>query len=160
MKNSRQGKILEIIKNNDVENQKQLQEMLVDQGFDTTQATVSRDIKELRLMKALSPGGKYRYIAAQESNDSRFARPSAEKLRNLFIDAVDSIDCGQNTVCVKCTGAMAQAICAAIDAMSETLIESRGIVGTLAGEDTIFILCRDNEAAETLRQILTDMLMG
>ena len=159
MKNSRQGKILELIKNNDVENQKQLQELLIAEGFDTTQATVSRDIKELRLMKALSPSGKYRYISDQPP-DIRTAKPSAEKLRNLFADAVLSIDCGQNTVCVKCADAMAQAICAAIDSMAEALIEPKCIVGTLAGEDTIFILCRENAAAEMLRRNLTDIFMG
>ena len=153
MKNTRQNKILELIKTHDVENQKQLQDMLIAGGFDITQATVSRDIKELRLIKALAPGGNYRYISASSPQDREI------KLSAMFVDAVISIGRGQNVVCVKCAGGMAQAICAAMDAL-EPREESflKGSVGTLAGEDTIFILCCDNASAEQLRQDLTEMM--
>jgi len=152
MKNTRQNKILDLIKAHDVENQKQLQELLIAEGFDTTQATVSRDIKELRLTKTLSHGGTYRYVSDYQPPASAPYNGRADKLRALFADAVISVECGQNIICVKCAGGMAQAICAAFDA-----IGWEGAVGTLAGEDTIFILCRDNTAAERLRQELLEM---
>ena len=149
MKIRRQGQILEIIARQEVENQKQLLDLLEAAGVPATQATVSRDVKELRLVKALGASGNYRYVTAGNAGSYQVSRFNA-----LFADAVDSVDRGQNVVCVKCSGGMAQAVCAVMDT-----IQWGGVVGTLAGEDTIFILCRSESAAASVQAEFTNILL-
>lgn len=137
MKTRRHAKILELIKEYDIETQDELLRYLRESGFDVTQATVSRDIKELRLVKALSHAGKYKYSTGSETvNDM------SSKFYSLFADSVLSVDSAMNMVVIKCMTGMAQAVCAAMDAMYW-----QGFLGTLAGEDTIFIVCRSEAAA-------------
>ncbi len=135
MKNQRQNAILEIIKNNDVVTQEALGELLQKRGFKVTQATVSRDIKELKLVKRSSRSGAYRY----EQPDSM------KSDRNIFVDVVTDVDYALNTVVIKCRNGMAQAACAALDSM-----DYENIVGTLAGDDTIFVLMRTETNAADL----------
>ena len=135
MKNQRQNAILEIIKNNDVVTQEALGELLQKRGFKVTQATVSRDIKELKLVKRSSRSGAYRY----EQPDSM------KSDRNIFVDVVTDVDYALNTVVIKCRNGMAQAACAALDSM-----DYDNIVGTLAGDDTIFVLMRTETNAADL----------
>ena len=138
MKKRRQAKILDIIKNFNVETQEELQERLRESGFEVTQATISRDIKELRLVKELSDNGRYIYSSGKKiGNDSVSARAAG-----IFIDSVISVDFALNTVCVKCFSGMAGAACAAIDSM-----QWKEVLGTIAGDDTIFVLCRSESAA-------------
>lgn len=142
MKTRRQCKILELIQEKDIETQEDLLQHLCESGYNVTQATISRDIKELRLVKTLDHNGKYKYVSAKSDTPA-----ASSHFFSMFINSVSSIDYALNTVCVKChfgTGT-AQAVCAAIDTM-----QWDGIVGTLAGEDTIFILCRTENAAATL----------
>ena len=137
MKTRRHAKILDLIKENDIDTQDELLRLLREGGFDVTQATVSRDIKELRLVKTLSGKGKYRYSTGQEN-----VRDISSKFYSLFEDSVISVEAAQNIIVVKCMTGMAQAVCASMDGLTFV-----GIVGTLAGDDTILVICKTNEIA-------------
>lgn len=151
MKANRQEVILEIIATEEVYTQEGLQQKLIDRGFNVTQATVSRDLKNLDLIKVLTPDGRYRYSRRQEDVN----RKKAAKFRSVFIEAVLSVDYAQNIVAVKCHVGMGNAACAAIDMM-----ELEGIVGTLAGDDTVFILMRDIQNAAALTEKIKGMIEG
>ena len=141
MKPNRQAKILELIESKDIETQEQLLTELECCGFTTTQATISRDIKELRIIKELGPNGLYRYSAASKSVETT----STAKLNSIFKQCVVACDHAQNIVVIKTMPGLASAACSAIDAMNfET------IVGTLAGDDTAFLLMRDSGSANAL----------
>ena len=138
MKKRRQAKILDIIKNFNIETQEELQERLRESGFEVTQATISRDIKELRLVKELSDNGRYIYSSGKKiTNDTVSLRAAG-----IFVDSVISVDYALNTVCIKCFSGMAGAACAAIDSM-----QWKDVLGTIAGDDTIFVLCSSENAA-------------
>ena len=144
MKSSRHAKILEIINRQPIETQDELLEALSREGCKVTQATISRDIKDLRLVKTLGSDGRYRYTASQDNTvDIR------SSFSHLLITSVLSIDRAQNIVVVKTLGGMANALCAALDSMA-----NHAIVGTLAGDDTIFIACRENDDASQLMAYL------
>ena len=145
MKSKRQSKILEIIASRDIETQNQLIEALQDVGEKSTQATVSRDIKELRLNKELSPDGRYRYVAAARDEISGHEI----RLRKIFRESVTSYDVAQNLIVLKTLPGLASAACSTLDGMSIP-----NLVGTLAGDDTAFLAMRDNESAlEFLKEI-------
>lgn len=137
MKSGRQNAILEIISERDVETQHQLLTALAERGVKSTQATLSRDIKELRLIKELGPKGNYRYVAAKTESDD-----FEERLRKIFKESVISYDVAQNLVVIKTLPGLGQGACSAIDSM-----EIGGLVGSLAGDDTLFLAMRDNESA-------------
>ncbi len=138
MKFQRQAKILELIEHNEIETQEELSTRLRDLGYDTTQATVSRDIKELRLIKILSPSGKYRYATSTQEAENSFV----SRLQNIFRECVTSVDAAQNIVVIKTLPALASAAAVAIDAMRVP-----NVVGSISGDDTVFIVMRDNESA-------------
>jgi len=139
MKSSRQEKILEIIAKQDIETQNQLIEALRAQGFDSTQATVSRDIRELRLVKELAPAGGYKYSLPSDGSSGDYGA----RLRTIFNESVREIRQAQNLVVIKTLPGLANGACAALDSM-----EVAGLVGTLAGDDTAFLAMTDNEAAK------------
>ena len=143
MKSKRQLKILEIIQNNDINTQDALLEHLKFAGFDVTQATISRDIREMKLVK-VSKGGCYKYAAPE-------AAPLASNLQDIIFNSVIGVDFAVNTVVLKCRTGMAQAACAAFDS-----IGFDEIVGTIAGDDTIFVLTRSQTAAENLCSVLQE----
>ena len=122
---------------------------LCEAGYSVTQATVSRDINSLRLVKVPDGSGGYKYA------ESGYNTVSGEsKFISMFSENVTGVSRGQNIVCVKCLTGMAQAVCASFDSLN------RGnIVGTLAGEDTIFVLCRTENDAGTLVDELQSMLL-
>ncbi len=140
MKTKRHAKILELVQEHNIDTQEELLKLLKNEGFDVTQATVSRDIKELRLIKSLAKDGRYKYSTGKNE-----AIDISAKFFTLFSDSVLSIDFAGNMVAVKCMNGMAQGICAALDAM-----HWEGIVGTLAGDDTIFIIARTENNAISL----------
>lgn len=141
MKPNRQAKILELIECKDIETQEQLLSELEACGFSTTQATISRDIKELRIIKELGPNGMYRYSTA-----SKQAEPTCSaKLNSIFKQSVIACDHAQNIVVIKTMPGLASAACSAIDSMDYDMI-----VGTLAGDDTAFLLLRDTSSANAL----------
>ena len=138
MKPNRQAKILELIEQKDIETQEQLLTELEVCGFATTQATISRDIKELRIIKELGPNGMYRYSTAPKQ-----AEPTCTaKLNSIFKQCVINCDHAQNIVVIKTMPGLASAACSAIDAMNMDMI-----IGTLAGDDTAFLLLRDTASA-------------
>ncbi len=149
MKKRRQAKILEIISSQDVSTQEELQALLLKNNYDVTQATISRDIKELRLVKDLADSGKYVYSTGK----TKSAESINHRTGGIFNEAIISIDYALNTVVIKCFSGMANAACAAIDSMN--LDE---ILGTIAGDDTIFLLCRSEESAKIFTDKLRSML--
>ena len=148
LKKRRQAKIIELISQNEIETQEELQDLLNRYGFEVTQATISRDIKELRLVKDLSSKGRYFYSTGKKSIENVTHRAGG-----IFNETIISIDYALNTVVIKCFAGMANAACAAIDSMSHD-----EILGTIAGDDTIFILCRTEEIASSFTNKLRNML--
>lgn len=140
MKARRQTKILELIKDKRIETQEELLNELRGQGFNVTQATVSRDIKELRLIKIPAGDGNYKYAIAPQKNP---IIPS--DVLSIFTSSVTSVDYSFNIVVLKTHSGMAQAVCAAFDN-----VHRPGVVGTIAGDDTIFIATRVEEASLAL----------
>ncbi len=149
MKFQRQTKILEIVKDNHVETQEDLSALLHVAGFSTTQATISRDIKELRLVKVLTDGGSYRYTIAGSAGEPLFSG----RLRTIFRESVTSCDCAQNIVVIKTLPGLAPAACSAVDSMNIA-----ALVGTLAGDDTGMLVLRTNEDAVELVELLHSLL--
>ena len=137
MKTRRQAKILELIQRNDVETQEELSAYLVREGFQVTQATVSRDIRELKLTKIAMDNGKQKYAVITDA-DSGMMEKYARVLREGFI----SMDLAKNIVVIKTVSGMAGAVCAAIDAM-----KFQEMVGSIAGDDTIICIIGDDEEA-------------
>ncbi len=138
MKNQRQSKIMEIISNKNVETQEQLLQELRSAGFRSTQATISRDIKELRIVKELTSFGTYRYAASTSEVSGTFSG----KLNTIFRECITSFDYAQNMIVIHTLPGLASAAASAVDAMSLSVV-----LGTLAGDDTVFIVMRDNNAA-------------
>lgn len=138
MKERRQKLICEIVSNNEVTTQNDLQVLLLEKGYQVTQATISRDIRELKLIKNLSNSGQYIYCIPDVSKDVSHDRHEYIILKGL----ISSIDYALNTVVIKCHNGMAQAVCASIDSM-----QLPDVVGTIAGDDTIFILMRSEQKA-------------
>lgn len=140
MKNQRQAKILEIISNKNVETQEQLLAELQAAGFRGTQATISRDIKELRIVKELTSLGAYRYTTSSNELNGTFSA----RLNTIFRECVVSYDYAQNIVVIRTLPGLANAAASAIDAMNMSTV-----VGSLAGDDTVMIVMRDMNAAAT-----------
>jgi len=138
MKSQRQAKIMEIISTQNVETQEQLLDALREAGFYSTQATISRDIKELRIVKELTSLGTYRYTTTQGEVTGTFS----SRMNTIFRECVTGFDYAQNMVVIHTLPGLASAAGSAIDAMSMSII-----LGTIAGDDTVFVVMRDNNAA-------------
>lgn len=145
MKNERKKVILDIVSKYEVDTQETLQALLLERGFNVTQATVSRDIKQLSLIKVMGDNGNYKYSLPVNTSEKN----NKNSLSVFLSEAVISIDNGMNTVVIKCHTGMANAVCARLDAVGH-----ENIVGTLAGDDTIFILMRTVEDAEHMKDYL------
>lgn len=138
MKTKRQAKILEIVSSRNVETQEQLLQELQDAGFYCTQATVSRDIRELRIVKELTGSGVYRYATPTKEVGGTFS----SRLNTIFRECVTGFDYAQNLVVIHTLPGLASAAGSAVDAM-----EMSSVLGTLAGDDTVMIVMRDTKAA-------------
>ncbi|MEG2074251.1 MAG: arginine repressor [Angelakisella sp.] len=145
MKSVRHEAILDILSKNTVTTQEDLQALLAGRGFSTTQATISRDIREMRLIKALTPSGSYAYTTPHE----KLAMPLPLNINSVFLESIKTVDHAGNFVVVKCFSGMANAVCASIDNGKWD-----GLVGTIAGDDTIFLLLRSEEAAGEFSEYL------
>lgn len=132
MKTNRQSKIIEIIQKNEVETQDEMSALLEKDGFRVTQATVSRDIRELKLTKIPTAGGRQKYAVITDAPEN-LSKKYERVLREGFL----SMDMAQNILVIKTVSGMASAVCAAIDAM-----KMREIVGSIAGDDTIMCAIR------------------
>lgn len=144
MKNSRQNTILEIISVEAIETQEELIKRLQERGYNVTQATISRDIKELKLIKSSFDGDKYRYVQSVMTDNKKDA-----KYANILRETMISVDIAGHIIVIKTYNGMAMAACAAIDAMG-----MREIVGSIAGDDTIFAAVRTEEAAKNIAKKL------
>ncbi|KUO70222.1 MAG: ArgR family transcriptional regulator [Clostridia bacterium BRH_c25] len=140
MKISRHAKILEIIERHPTETQEELAEELKKCGYNITQATVSRDIKELKLVKVLDENGIYKYATMREQ-DSMLN----ERLVKVFAESVLSVDFAGNIIVIKTFSGAANAACEAID-----VLDFKEMVGTIAGDDTIFVLVRSHDNVEVV----------
>ena len=138
MKSQRQAKIMEIISNRNVETQEQLLEQLLQAGFRSTQATISRDIKELRIVKELTSFGTYRYTTATDEVSGTFS----SKLNTIFRECITNFDYAQNMIVIHTLPGLASAAASAIDAMNMSVV-----LGTIAGDDTVFVVMRDSNSA-------------
>ena len=150
MKAQRHTKIIELINSNNIETQEELTSLLKANGFDTTQATVSRDIKELRLVKVTDSNGNYKYAVKSDVDDLKLSA----KFSRILEETVLRIEVSTSFVVIKTYPAMAQAAASAIDNMNW-----EEIVGTIAGDDTIFVALKTIEDAEVfcgkVREILS-----
>lgn len=141
MKNIRQDMILEIIEENEIETQGQLLDALAARGISSTQATLSRDIRELRLVKEVNADGKYRYVPAGQDSES----DAAKRMQEIFREGCLSFDHALHTVVIKTLPGLASAVCGAVDTMYDD-----NILGTVAGDDTGLLIMRNAAAAERL----------
>lgn len=152
MKNARQAKILELIEQQSIDRQEELLRLLHESGYNVTQATVSRDIRELHLVKAATGNGRYRYVASFQRDKLHHA-PS--RFEMIFREAVIKVDYAGNIVLVKCFSGMANAACELFDSMVWN-----DVVGTLAGDDTFMVLVRSTQAAQELCEQLKQHIPG
>ena len=148
MKNERQIKILEIIKAEPIETQEQLQQCLSDMGIHCTQATISRDIKQLHLIKEPIGQGKYRYAISIQRKRLNIA----DKLRTILHESIVSVDYAQNLVVIKTISGLAGAAAKALDSMRIS-----SVLGTVAGDDTVLLVMRDTEQARNLCSEIAEM---
>ena len=149
MKSKRQAEVLRIIEEVDVETQDQLLAELRARGVESTQATISRDIKELHLVKELTALGTYKYAVSGR----KASLNTAGRLRTIFKEGVTSYDRAQNIVVLRTMPGLASAACAAIDAM-----DIPDLVGSLAGDDTAMLILRDNDRAADFCDEISAML--
>lgn len=149
MKKNRQTIIAEIIETNSVGTQEELMELLLRRGVNVTQATISRDIKEMRIVKHPGSNGEYKYCLPGEKTDD-----TNSKYMSILTGSVVSTDIAMNIVVVKCHAGTAQAACAALDS-----IQPGTVAGTIAGDDTIFVLCYTVESAVEIKNAI-DRLFG
>ncbi len=138
MKAKRQAKIMEILSNSNVETQEQLLQLLQAEGFNSTQATISRDIKDLRIVKELTTFGTYRYTTAAKEVPSTFS----SRLNTIFRECVTSFDYAENLVVIHTLPGLAGAAASALDTMNMSVV-----LGTLAGDDTVVVVMRDSNSA-------------
>ena len=144
MKIARHAKILELIETYEIETQDELAQKLCEEGFNVTQATVSRDIREMKLTKIATEKGRQKY-AVISSQDSEIS----ERLTRVFKEAVTKIDYAQNIIVVRTLGGMGMAVAVALDNM-----ENPEILGTIAGDDTVFCVVRNhNQAAVIIEKL-------
>ena len=138
MKSKRQAKIMEIISKTNVETQEQLLQELQQAGFTATQATISRDIKDLRIVKELTSFGTYRYTTAAKELPNTFS----SRLNTIFRECVTGFDYAQNMIVIHTLPGLANAAASALDAMHMSVV-----LGTIAGDDTVFVVMRDTNSA-------------
>jgi len=149
MKGDRQSAILKIIASTDVETQNQLIEELANIGIESTQATVSRDVKDLHLLKELTVRGTYRYVASSKPDVHSYT----SRLKAIFRESVTSYANAQNIVVIKTLPGLGSAACSAIDSMG-----INSIIGSIAGDDTGFLAMSDAAAAERFCKEIEEML--
>ena len=138
MKTQRQAKIVEIISTKDIETQEQLLQALQEAGYYSTQATISRDIKELRIVKELTGFGTYRYTTSSKDGSQTFST----RLNSIFKECVTGFDYSMNIIVIHTLPGLAGAAASALDAMKMSVV-----LGTLAGDDTVMVVMRDTNAA-------------
>ena len=148
LKEIRQKAILDLIENENIATQKELSKHLEEEGFVVTQATISRDIRELKLVKVANPNGTYHYAVGKP----REKYQASHKFYSIFPASVYKVDYANNLVVIRCYTGMAQAVCATMDSL-----EWQGVVGSVSGDDTILVVMRDEESAKELVKTLKEI---
>ncbi len=148
LKNTRHNAIIQLIEEESIGTQNELSRRLEEEGFVVTQATISRDIRELRLVKVADAEGNYHYEIGKTSEKM----PDTNKFHSIFLASAHKVDYANNLVVIKCYTGMAQAVCATMDSL-----EWSGIVGTVSGDDTILIVMRDENSAKELVKTLREI---
>ncbi|MBR1757552.1 MAG: arginine repressor [Lachnospiraceae bacterium] len=144
MKIGRQAKIVELVNANDIETQEELADLLNAAGYNVTQATISRDIRELKLTKVPTEKGRQKYAVLKQAADGMFEK-YVQVLKNGFL----SMDCAQNILVIKTVAGMAMAVGAAIDHLN-----MNGVIGCIAGDDTVFCAIRTtDDTLEVMKKI-------
>lgn len=138
MKASRQAKLIEIIEKESVKTQEELTDKLVEAGYNFTQATISRDLRELKITKMAVPGGQPKYVRLQEQESS-----NALRYKRVLKDGILSMESSENIIVIKTVAGLAMAVAAALDNLG-----LYGVVGSIAGDDTIFCVIRAREMAD------------
>ncbi len=149
MKSLRQEKIVEIISKRNIETQNQLMTALLAEGIKSTQATLSRDIRDLHLVKELSGEGSYRYVLGSKEGVSDFD----QRLKKIFRESVVDYAVAQNIIVIKTLPGLANAACSALDNM-----DIYNLVGSIAGDDTAFLAMKDNASAEHFSREIASLL--
>ena len=149
MKSERQARILELITQFEIETQDDMMNRLREEGFAVTQATVSRDLRELQLTKSLTSRGTYRYSVNSTKNHMR----NNAKLSSAMVDSVTNVDYSMNNVVIKTYPGMAQAVASGIDAMN-----MQDILGSVAGDDTLLIVCETDEGAVAVVEKINEFI--
>ena len=148
MKTKRQNRILELVSEHEIETQEDMLALLRADGYSVTQATVSRDLKELMLSKALTARGTYRYCV----NPARLHTGNV-RINNAMVDSIIHVDYSMNNVVLKTYPGLAQAVASSVDAMN-----MHQVLGCVAGDDTIMIVTRDESSSvqisETIRELM------
>lgn len=148
MKKKRQAVILELIKNNDIETQEELARMLSQEGFTTTQGTISRDIRELKLTKISGSNKKQKYAPLAVDNPQ-----VSDKYKRVLSEGILSMDYAQNILVIKTVSGMAMACAAALDSISIS-----GILGCIAGDDTIMCVVRESDMVDTVISSINEII--
>lgn len=153
MKNDRREKIIQLIEQKPIETQEDLMLALKDIGYEVTQSTISRDIKQLQLVKVLDKNGRYKYSKRFSESTSANVPVNKENLLEIFAHSAVNVRYAMNDVIIKCHNGMAQSACVALDELFHD-----GFLGTLAGDDTIFVICESEKSAEMLSQQLEKIM--
>lgn len=153
MKNGRREKILEIIATRPIETQEELIVALKNSGYDVTQSTASRDIKQLGLVKVLDASGRYRYAKNLPHKEVSIPSADRDRLLDAFKKSAISVRYAMNNVVIKCYSGMAQGVCVAFDTLF-----ADWIIGSLAGDDTIIVITADEPSASDLTRKLNDII--
>ena len=148
MKSERQNRILELVAKYEIETQEEMMERLRSEGYAVTQATVSRDLKELKLSKALTARGNYRYCI----NPGRVGGGNT-KLNSVMVDSITSVEYSQNNVVIKTYPGMAQAVASAVDSLN-----MHDILGCVAGDDAIIVVTRGEESSVQISQRIRELM--
>ena len=148
MRYTRQNKVIELISEHEIDTQKKLAELLQASGFEVTQATVSRDIKELHLVKTLAASGKYKYTLPEHN-----MRPPTDRFTKIFKETILTVSLSGNMIVVKTLPGCANAACEAIDSIGFS-----HILGSLAGDNTVFIVCDDADSAPEVAARFEELL--
>jgi transcriptional regulator of arginine metabolism len=149
MRYSRQNKILELIGKYDIETQEMLSDLLGRSGFEVTQATISRDIKDMKLVKSLTPGGVYKYVAAEGA-----PRTTSERYVKIFKETIQTVTYSGNMLVIKTLSGCANAACEAIDSLG-----FEHSLGTVAGDNTLFLVVDDPKNAPMLAKQFESLLV-
>lgn len=140
MKQRRQAKIIEIVENNDIETQDELLTKLTEAGFNTTQATISRDIRDINLTKVSVVGGRQKYALGKSAG-----RESINSYKQVLSTCILSMEAAENLIVIKTVSGMAMAVGAALDNLS-----INGLMGCIAGDDTLFLAVRSRELVKSV----------